>query len=205
MKINKKLIVPAIIAVMTYLLCYQIPKILVDPADLHFLCLPIDNMIPFFGPFIYIYIGAFFQWAYCIHTVLQQETQLGYKFCSAIVIGSLIGFVIFMVYPTAVNRPEIIGDGFTNNFCRFIYSVDNIVCACPSFHCFCSTIVILIYNKCENVSKKMLYFNVVFSILVFISTLFIKQHFVMDLLPGILLAYISMFLASKINIFKNNK
>lgn len=196
-KINKKLITPAIIAVAVYLLAYQIPKATVDPQRLHFLSISLDNKIPFFGPAIYIYIGAFIQWAYCIYIVLKQETKLGYKFCSAITIGSLICFVIFMVYPTAVNRPEIVGSGLTNDFCRFIYSIDSVICACPSFHCFCSTIVILIYKECEDISKKFIYINILFSILVFISTLLTKQHYIVDILPSILLAYISMYIADK--------
>lgn len=201
-KINKKLITPAIIAVAVYLLSYQIPKRLVDPSRLHFLSTSLDDKIPFHDPSIYVYIGAFFQWAYCIFTLMKQKTEIGYKFCSALLIGSLIGFVIFMVYPTAVQRPEIIGSGFTNDFCRFIYSVDNIICACPSFHCFCSTLVILIYMECEGISKKFIYLNIVFSILVFVSTLLTKQHFIADILPGVALAYLSVFIANKFPIFK---
>lgn len=201
-KINKKLVAPAIIAVAVYLLSYQIPKRLVDPSRLHFLSTSLDDKIPFYGPSIYIYIGAFFQWAYCIFTLMKQKTEIGYKFCSALLIGSLIGFVIFMVYPTAVQRPEIIGSGFTNDFCRFIYSVDNIICACPSFHCFCSTLVILIYMECEGVSNKVVYLNIVISLLVFISTLLTKQHYIADIIPGILLAYFAVLISNKYTIFR---
>lgn len=201
-KINKKLVAPAIIAVAVYLLSYQIPKRLVDPSRLHFLSTSLDNMIPFHGPSIYIYIGAFFQWAYCIYVLMKQKTEIGYKFCSALLIGSLIGFVIFMVYPTAVQRPEIIGSGFTNDFCRFIYSIDNIICACPSFHCFCSTLVILIYMECEGISNKVIYLNIAISLLVFISTLLTKQHYIADIIPGILLAYFAVLISDKFPIFK---
>lgn len=202
MKINKKLVLPAILAVTVYLLSYQIPKITTSPSRLHFLYTAIDGMIPFIGESIYIYIGAFFQWAYCIYVVMKQKTEVGYKAFSAIIYGSLIGFIIFMVYPTAINRPEITGTGFTNDFCRFIYSADNNICAMPSFHCFCSTIVILIYKECENINNRTMYFNIVFSILVIISTLLTKQHYILDLLPGILLAYLAMCIADKYSLFK---
>ena len=201
-KINKKLVAPAIIAVAVYLLSYQIPKRLVDPSRLHFLHTSLDDMIPFHGPSIYIYIGAFFQWSYCIYVLMKQKIELGYKFFSAIVIGSLIGLVIFMIYPTAVYRPEIVGSGFTNDFCRFIYSVDNIICACPSFHCFCSTIVILIYNECENISNRFRCINMFISLLVYVSTLLTKQHYIADIIPGIALAYLSVFISSKLSIFR---
>lgn len=205
MKLNKKLVLPAIVAVAVYLLSYQIPKVAVDTARLHFLSTPLDNMIPFIGESIYIYIGAFIQWGYCIYIVMKQKTEIGYKACSALIYGSLIGFIIFMVYPTAVNRPEIVGTGFTNDFCRFIYSVDNIICAMPSFHCFCSTIVLLIYKECENIDNKTMYINLIFSILVILSTLLTKQHYVLDLLPGIILAHFSMYIADKFSLFKDKK
>lgn len=201
MKINKKLVLPAIIAVAIYLLSYQIPKIVISPARLHFLHTPIDDMIPFISESIYIYIGAFFQWGYCIYVVLKQKTEIGHKAYSAIIFGSLIGFIIYMVYPTAVNRPEIIEEGFTNDFCRFIYSVDNIICAMPSFHCFCSTIVVLIYRQCENIDNRTIYINIIYSILVIISTLLTKQHYALDLLPGVLLAHLAMYIADKHSLF----
>lgn len=202
MKINKKNVTPAIIAVAVYLLAYQIPKIVVDPSRLHFLCTALDDKIPFVSYFIYIYIGGFFQWAYCAYIVCKQDEMTANKVFSAIAIGSFIGFLTFMIYPTAVNRPEIVGQGFTNDFCRFIYSVDNIICACPSFHCFCSTIVVLIYKKYECVSKKTINFNIVYSLLVFISTLLTKQHYIVDILPGILLAFISIYIGDKFPITK---
>lgn len=202
MKFNKKIVIPAILAVAIYLLAYQIPKIAVDASRLHFLNIPIDDKIPFIPEFMFIYIGAFIQWSCCIYIVFKQETKLGYKSCSALTIGSIIGFIIFMVYPTATKRPEVIGQGISYDLCRLVYSIDNIICAFPSFHCFCSTIIILIYKECKDVSRRFIIVNIIYSILVFASTLFTKQHFIVDIFPGILLAFVSMHISKKFTFTK---
>lgn len=198
MKINKKLIVPFIIAISTYLLAYQIPKFTIPEYRLHYLKLPIDDLIKLWSPMFVVYIGAFFQWAYTVIVSCRQKTEKGYKHASAIIIGSLIGFIIFVVYPTAIVRPEIIGNSLFDEFARFIYSVDNVICACPSFHCFCSTISILMLEDCEGVSKKCLYINMFISLLVFVSTLLTKQHVIIDIPFGILLAFVAMWISKTI-------
>lgn len=202
MKLNKKLVLPFLLAVLVYLLAYQIPKVTLPEYRLHYLNSSIDDLIQLWSPMFIIYIGAFFQWMYAIIIASKQETNKGYKYASAITIGSLIGFIIFMVYPTAIARPEVIGDGIFDKFARFIYSVDNVICACPSFHCFCSTITILILKDCKGINKNIVRNNEILSVLVYISTLITKQHVLIDIPCGIILAFISMKIAEKITFTK---
>lgn len=192
-KINKKLIIPIVIAVAVYLLSYQIPKRTVNIENVVVLETTIDNAIPFIHCFIYVYIGAFIQWTYYLHVLLKGDTKTGYKYCSAIIIGSLIGFIMFVVYPTGINRPEVVGDSITDNFVRLVFSMDSIICAFPSFHCFLSTICIPVLIECK-ASKKSIIINIIYSILVFVSTLLVKQHTLVDIPAGIALAFISMWL-----------
>lgn len=199
MKFNKKLFIPYIVAVTVYLLSYEIPKFIVKEEDLHFLILPIDNKIPFYSWTILIYTGAFLQWINAILIGMKQDTKKGYKFASAIIIGSLIGFLTFIIYPTGITRPVIKYHNIFDYLMKFIFTVDSVSNACPSFHCFCSTIVILMLIECKDVSKKTIIFNSIFSIMVYASTLFTKQHYIIDIPFGILLAYIAFIISSKIN------
>lgn len=192
-QINKKMIAPVLLALITYLLSYQIPKFTVDTDRLVVLETTIDTYIPFINGFIYIYICAFIQWGYFLHVLLKSDTCIGYKYCSAIMIGSLIGFIIFMVYPTAINRPEVIGDSITAKYIRLVFSMDSIICAFPSFHCLMSTMCIPVLIECKQ-SKKSIIFNIIFSFLVFASTLLVKQHTFVDIPAGIALAFISIWL-----------
>ena len=201
-KINKENILPIFLAISTYLLSYYIPKVLVTMDRVHFVKYPIDDKLPLIAPFIIIYICAFGQWANAMLILARQNKKTAYRYASAVIIGSLIGLVIFLAYPTGITRPEI----SVNNFFDFIlattFKVDSIVNALPSFHCFCSTIVLFIIYNSENVSINCKIFNVLFSLLVFASTLFTKQHFIIDIPTGILLAIISSALANKITFTK---
>lgn len=201
MKYNKRNIIPTVLTLFVYLLAYQIPKLVIPLEKAHFLALPIDKAIPVCSFFVVIYILAFVQWIYAALVVLKQDSKIAYKLLSAVIIGSLIGLFCFLIYPTKVTRPEIIGNNIFDKILKLIYSIDSVIPACPSFHCFVSTIVIYVLYKC-NVNKKILYFNIIFSILVFISTLLTKQHVFVDVPCGILLALVSMLLSKKIGFNK---
>lgn len=197
-RFNQKLYIPFIIAVVVYLLSYEVPKYLISFDRLHYLQVYIDTLIPFYSPSVVVYIGAFFQWINAILIALGQSKEKGYRYASAIIIGSLIGMIIYFVYPTCAYRPEVTGTSIFDLLCRTIFMFDNIINACPSFHCFCSTILLFVIYDCENIKKSTLYINIVFSILVYVSTLLTKQHVFVDIIGGILLAIVSFALSKKI-------
>lgn len=202
MKINKKLLIPVSLGATIYLLSYGLPKLIVNTNDAHYLMLSIDNIIPLFSPSVIIYLLAFLQWAYTLHILLQQDTKTGYTIASAIIIGSLVGMITFLVYPTAITRPQIEIKNIFDWILNTVYCMDSIVNSCPSFHCFCSTMAIIILVKSNNINKNTLIINIIFSVLVFISTLLTKQHYFIDIPCGIVLANVSMLIAYKFNFNK---
>lgn len=200
--VNKKLIKPAILSVITYLACYQIPKVLIDESKVHFVKIALDDKMPLIKPFVIVYLLAFVQWALFMYVLIKQDTKFGYKYCSAIIIGSIIGFIIFMVYPTGIQRPEINGNGILDFVLKVTYSTDSIINALPSFHCFCSWICLKGLKEAKGIDRKWVIINSIFSILVFLSTLFTKQHFCIDVPTGILLAEISILISEKYQLAK---
>lgn len=202
MKINKELKLPVLLTCLTYLLSYQAPKWFEDISKAHTLIIGLDQKIPFIPVFMIIYVLAFLQWLNAVLTILHSKKETGYKYCSAIMIGSLIGFIIFITYPTAIpDRPILDSNTLINRFINFIYYFDTPTNAFPSFHCFCSTITIFaIYEITKN--KKYTINNCVFSILVYASTLFTKQHLLVDIPAGIILAIFSIYVTKYINFNK---
>ena len=119
----------------------------------------------------------------------------------AVIIGSIIGLLFYIIYPTAVVRPEVIGDTLIEQFCSFIFTVDTPINAFPSFHCFLSFITVVFYIDFK-ANKKTIIFNFFYSILVFISTLLTKQHVIVDIPAGIMLGIVSLVLAKHISFDK---
>lgn len=196
MKISVSLIAPLITTFVVYMTCYELPKVLVDYKRLRFFELDIDKRINLYSPAVVIYIGAFFQWLNFAFVIITQEKQIAYQILSMIIIGSIIGFLVFTIFPTAIHRTEIKENSIFDRLLKLVYACDNIVCACPSFHCFVSTIVVIGLFLCNGISTLTIVLNVVFSILVFISTLLTKQHYVIDIPGGIVLGLISFCLSN---------
>ena len=199
MKYNKKLVLPITLSLLIYLLSYYIPKIVVNINNVHYLTCAIDELIPLFSPSVVIYLLAFGQWLLGGLILLKYETNQGYRMVSAYIIGSLIGLITFIVYPTAIIRNPIEVHNVFDWILVRVCSLDSIVNACPSFHCFCSTIVIHIVYNYKPVNKKFLIANFIFSIMIYASTLLTKQHYFIDVPCGILLADISILISKKIN------
>lgn len=201
--INRKLIIPVVVAITTYMISYWIPKFIVDINEVHYVYTSIDALIPLFSPAVIIYISSFIQWIIAIFILLKQDTLFGYKVSLAIILGSIIGFIVFLAFPTGVLRTNFEINNVFDWILSQIYFVDNPINACPSFHCFCSTITIIILKYSKNIDNKYRIINTIFSILVYASTLLTKQHYLIDVPTGILTAYLSYLISDKL--IKNKK
>ena len=101
--------------------------------------------------------------------------------------------------PTTLTRPEITGTGFWNWLTSLIYSTDAADNLFPSIHCLESWILFRGVMRCEKQGTTMKIFMFVSAILVFASTVLIKQHVVIDIIGGVLVVEIGLFLAKKLN------
>lgn len=196
--INKKLVVPAIISFGIYLFSYYLPKFIVDINDAHYLMFDIDSRIKVFSPFVIIYILAYLQWITTLIRICKQETKFGYYALTALVVSSLIGMIIFIVYPTAITRDELIINNIFDYLLNIIYNSDSLINAMPSFHCMWSWYSFRILKQTKKENKYSDFINLIFSLLVFASTQFTKQHYIIDIPTGILLAEIGIFISKKI-------
>lgn len=165
----------------------------------------LDNAIPFVPGFIYIYVLAFLQWAVCVIAVMIIDRRVSDRYCTGIIIGNLISGIIFLAVPMVMSiRPEYSGGGLTGFLVQFIFAADdppmNIF---PSIHCLFSWGCMRMVFAVSGVNKAIKISNAVFSVLVFLSVLFVKQHLLYDVLAGIIVFETGLFTAGKI--FPRNK
>lgn len=149
----------------------------------------LDTMIPFLPIFIVPYIVWYaFILGYLIY-FWYKDISVYLKTLSVIVIGELVCFVIYFYFQTTVPRPKLVGDGILVDLVGMIYSHDQPFNAFPSIHVL-TTFAIILGNI--NIRNKHVFHSVFVSVMgsmIIISTLFVKQHYILDM-------FASMFLTS---------
>lgn len=164
--------------------------------------LSIDRAIPFVPFFVLFYILAYLQWAWHYLYHYRKSREDAYHFAMTDVLGRLLCLVIFIVLPSAISRPEITGNDIWSKLTAQIYSVDTPSNLFPSLHCLSSWICFRAALKMKSAPKWYAPSQLVFSILVFASTVLIKQHFVVDIPAGIAAAEIGWFLSKRLRLWR---
>ena len=114
--------------------------------------------------------------------------------------------IIFLFMPTIMYRPMTPNyDPITNFVLWITYFFDEPPLNCfPSIHClFCFQVVFsYIYSKAKR-EKKAIIITIAF--LIIISTLFIKQHFIYDVIAAFLVCIIANILENILEIYQKLK
>lgn len=159
--------------------------------------LPIDGAIPFVPAFALIYLGSYIQWVVGFVLIARENRELCYRVLSGEIISKLICMALFLAIPTTMVRPEITSDGFFDSMVAFIYRSDTPDNLFPSLHCLESWICFRGAMQIKKVGKWYAVFSLIFSLLVFASTVLVKQHVFVDIAAGVLVCEIGQFIAKK--------
>ena len=148
----------------------------------------LDRMIPFVPWTIVIYFGCFLFWAVNYILSVRQGKERAYRFLSADFLAKCICLFFFLVLPTTNTRPEVGQEGIWNMAIRFLYRVDSPDNLFPSIHCLTSWMCFIGIRGQKSVPLFYRVFSCVMAIAVFISTLTTRQHVLVDVAGGVLLA-----------------
>lgn len=160
-----------------------------------------DDLVPFLPIFIipyiiwYVYVPlpmVFMCFADKKEFVKQSITLFsGMAFC----------ILLFLFFPTAIDfRPDAEGDGILLWLCRVIFSNDKPLNVCPSLHCY-EAICIHITTFSASVMKKhkmLRVISAIIMILICLSTVFVKQHSVIDAVCAAILAVVAYILVYRV-------
>ncbi|MDM5360290.1 phosphatase PAP2 family protein [Peribacillus sp. ACCC06369] len=149
----------------------------------------IDGEIPFIKEFVvpyllwYPYIYGLLIY-YCFVDRKHYFVALG-----SLISGKLLSFLVYCLWQSTVPRPEVVGNDIFAHLMRFVYSHDQPVNCLPSIHVLTTFIMMIVVHKRKEQHKWEYASVTAFGTLIILSTLFTKQHAVLDVLAGILLAY----------------
>ena len=158
--------------------------------DLNLVGNVIDTKIPFvpafFIPYCIWYLMIFIipYYLYC------KDKDKFIKYTMAYILCSMIGNIVFISYPSTVARPTVTGTDIFSLIAKFIYWIDTPTNCFPSLHCAISMLFILYICESKNTNIITKISVCIISILIMLSTLFTKQHVVVDFISGDILALI---------------
>lgn len=166
----------------------------------------IDDMIPIVSVFIIPYIWSYIYWAMGPMAVSKCESSHFKDYMAANLLACFAGILVLAVFPTYMDRvaeglfivPE--NPSVFDRLRIFWYSLDGSDIAynlLPSFHCINSTLCYLGVAGRKEIPKWFRAYSLITTLLIFASTLFVKQHYFADVPTGIALAAISYFICKK--------
>lgn len=155
----------------------------------------LDRLIPFIPAFIIVYLLAFVQWIIGYILIARDERSVCYRIMRGEIFAKIITGIIFFILPTTMTRAAVHGNDIFSRLVLLVYQIDAPINLFPSIHCLESW-VILRAAFIGNTKSWYKICMVIMSILVFLSTLFVKQHVAADVLGGIIIAEVGIIIGA---------
>ena len=147
----------------------------------------LDQTIPFLKIFILPYITWYGYIIIGLIYLCMKNRKAYYSSLISLNIGIVICYIIYALFQTTVPRPVVTNSDILSQLVNIIYKNDNPFNCFPSMHVTTTYIIMKGINYNENNIITSLIFNII-GILIIISTQFIKQHVVLDLIFAMLLS-----------------
>ena len=154
---------------------------------------PLDDRIPFCEWFLIPYVGWYLLVAGSLLYFALYDIPQFRRLQIFIIVTQVTAMLCYILFPTCQNlRPEIFPrENFLTDCIAFLYTFDTNTGVCPSLHCAYSLGIASVWWKHPDASRRSKWGITLFCALVCLSTVFIKQHSVLDFfaaLPICLLA-----------------
>ena len=166
----------------------------------HVLNWQIDSQIPFVAEWIYIYLSFFVFMVVCCSYLFIKDRDSYYQVCRMAIIGAVITYIVFLCYPTEMvdERNLCNVDALTRWLCMVTFAADYPAINCfPSLHCVDTFIIVYSIYGSRNTKLWVRYVVLVVSVLIVLSILFTKQHYVVDILGALIVVAIVVFIDKK--------
>lgn len=154
----------------------------------------LDHAIPLIPWTVCIYFGCYAFWAlhYCLCAAVPLRAR---RFFTADFIAKGVCFVFFVGLPTTMARPAVQGLNVWESLVRALYILDAPVNLFPSIHCLNSWLCWASARDIPAFSRGYKAFALCAAVAVCVSTLTLRQHVLLDVAGGILLAEVCWRLA----------
>lgn len=146
----------------------------------HYWKMPVDDRIPLLPWFVIPYVGFIPYIALSI--ALAWNTAYIVPFLESLSIACLTASVFWYFFPNGVKRPIVDGKDLLHRLLVYIYKNDHDTNGFPSAHVFI-TLICAYYLSVAHFTYSIQ--SWIFAVLIVLSTIFTKQHYVVDIIGGI--------------------
>lgn len=160
--------------------------------DFHVIYIPLDDKIPFIEYFVVPYLLWF---AFIAVTVLYfffTDKNDFYRLAVFLITGMTIFLIISTIYPNGqLLRPTVFErDNIFVDMVKQLYITDTPTNIFPSIHVYNSIGVYIAIRNCKRLknNKPVQYGSFILATLIILSTVFLKQHSVLDMIGAFVLA-----------------
>lgn len=192
---------PFVITAVVHLLIFFGTKQLTASAVHHSIPLPFEDSIPFAPEWVTVYTATFIFWVLGLVVCMCQERELCFRMFTGVYIAELICAVFFVAMPTVIVRPEAAGGVYYDRLLAQLYAADQPTNLFPSMHCMFAYMVFRGFMIAK-LDKPVVIGSGLFAALVCASTVFVKQHFLLDTFAGVILGEVAVTLSLKTNAWK---
>ncbi len=158
----------------------------------HIITMPVDLKIPFCEYFIIPYMLWFAYIAFAILYFFIHNKEDYYKLCAFLFIGMTVFLIVSTIYPNGhYLRPlEFARDNWCTDLVRWLYQTDTSTNLFPSIHVYNSlgVHIALMSSSCFKEKKIVRAASTTLCISIILSTMFLKQHSVFDVITAFMLA-----------------
>ena len=153
-----------------------------------FLRSPLDDLIPVVGPFVvpYVSLRPFIYLSAVLFLLFRARIYRSAAL--AMTVTLLVSYAFYVLLQTYIERPVLTGTDVFSQMIREVYAGDQPFNDFPSLHASLSTIFAIHWWR---VDRRIGLAVGIWTALIVLSTVFVKQHYVADMVGGVLLAFVT--------------
>ncbi|CAH1230837.1 hypothetical protein PAECIP111891_06744 [Paenibacillus allorhizoplanae] len=159
-----------------------------DNGTAYSLMTDLDRQIPFIQGFVVPYLSWYLFLAVGFLYLAYQDRSNYFQTLVEFVIGLLLCYSVYAIYQTTVPRPDIEGSDWLLGTVQWVYRSDEPFNCFPSTHVLTAYLMMRAYIRSKRIAKPYTILVASMAVLIIVSTLFVKQHVLMDIVGAVLVA-----------------
>lgn len=150
------------------------------------LAIPLDSKIPLISQFVYVYYLTFPLVVFAFFWVCNKDKEHGWNLWLTAIISFTISGIIYLCFQTQMTKPDLTPVALSDKLLIMTWNSCKPINCFPSQHCIMAMLLfVAYYNQRKTTKTWFRVFNYICGILIIMATVFLKQHYFVDMLGSL--------------------